>query len=90
MMEIEFIPNLEHCVQTLARQEYDRIMRLLLESDEAYSALGDRLELLKSFLENTDFNKIRSEYEPYLVEGKTIIFRLKPGKDGAEYNWETA
>ena len=90
MMEIEFIPNLEHCVQTLARQEYDRIMRLLLESGEADPAHGDRLEMLKNFLESADFNQLRGEYEPYLVDGKTVIFRLTPGKDGAEYHWETS
>ncbi|MFO8100914.1 MAG: hypothetical protein R6U37_01915 [Dehalococcoidia bacterium] len=88
MTQIEFEPTLEHCIQTLARQEYDRIMRRLLETGEKDEVLGERLLMLKDFLESADFNRLRSSYEPYLTEGKKAIFRLSPGENGTEYQLE--
>ncbi len=88
MIEIEFAPTLEHCIQTLTKQEYERIMCQLLESGEEDTLLGERLQMLKDFLETNDFNQLRSEYEPYLVEGKKVTFKLWPGKDRTEYRLE--
>ncbi len=88
MKEIEFEPDLSHCIQTLAKGEYDRIMRQLIETGEDISESGERLETLKVFLESTDFSRLRSEYEPYLIEGKRVIFRLCAGKGETEYRME--
>ncbi len=75
-MEIKFEPSLSHCIQTLAKNEYDRIMGQLLETDSEKPDLGERLEVLKEFLESTDFNKLRAEYEPHVVRGKKVTFTL--------------
>ena len=88
MIEIEFVPALEHCIQTLAKQEYERIMCQLLESGEEDAVLGEKLQMLKDFLESSDFNQLRSEYESYLVEGKKATFKLWPGEDRTEYRLE--
>ena len=88
MKEIEFEPDLSHCIQTLAKVEYDRIMSQLIEIGDDDSELGERLEILKVFLESTDFSRLRSEYEPYLIEGKRVTFRLCQGKGETEYRME--
>ncbi len=88
MNEIEFEPDLSHCIQTLAKVEYDRIMSQLIETGDENSELGERLEMLKVFLESTDFSTLRNEYEPFLVEGKRVTFRLCPGKGETEYRVE--
>ena len=75
-MEIEFVPDLSHCIQTLAKKKYEDIKSQLIENDSEKPNLGEQLELLKDFLESTDFNKLRSEYEPYLIQGKFIKFTL--------------
>jgi len=87
-MEIEFEPNLSHCIQTLAKREYDQIMSHLLETSADKPKLGERLEILKSFLESTDFNKLRSEYEPYIVQGKQVTFTLYTQADTTKYRME--
>jgi len=87
-MEIELEPDLSHCIQTLAKREYDQIMSLLLETGADNPELGKRLEILKSFLESTDFNKLRSEYEPYIVQGKKVTFILYPKTDSTKYRME--
>ena len=88
MTQIEFEPTLEHCIQTLTKQEYDRIMRRLLQTGEEDEDLGERLQMLKGFLESTDFNRLRNSYEPYLTEGKKVVFSIWSGDGGAEYRWE--
>ncbi len=88
MTQIEFEPTLEHCIQTLSKQAYERIMRQILESGEEDEILGERLQMLKDFLESADFNRLRSEYEPYLVEGKKVVFKLWPEEDRTGYRWE--
>jgi hypothetical protein len=80
---IELVPDLSHCVQTRARQEYTATMRLAMSGD-ASPALEDRLELLKSFLEEADFSRLRRESEEQLVQGRKVKFVLSgsagPGK----------
>ncbi len=88
MTEINLEPDLSHCVQTRARKEYERVMSQLLEIGEEDPELAERLEILKSFLENNDFNKLRSQYEPCLVEGKTVRFKLWWESGGAVYRME--
>ncbi|MFO8010075.1 MAG: hypothetical protein R6U89_04585 [Dehalococcoidia bacterium] len=88
MTEIELEPDLSQCVQTRARREYERVMRQLLEIGEEDPDLAERLEILKSFLETNDFNKLRSEYEPCLVEGKTVRFMLWWESGGAAHRME--
>ena len=90
-MRIELVPNLEHCVETRARQEYDAAMRRLLAGDESPD-LEERLELLKSFLEEADFGRLRRESEAHLVQGRRVKFVLSgsapPGRWKAEMTVE--
>ena len=84
-MEIVLEPDLSHCIQTKARIEYDRVTRELLAAEETDPLLSERVEILRSFLESTDFVKLRRQYEPYLVEGKRVRFTLRAAIVATEY-----
>ena len=72
---IELEPELDACVETQAKREYiHSLMELLNQGEE--EALAQKLETLRLFLESTDFNKLRSEYEQHLMEEKTVKFIL--------------
>ena len=88
MTHIYLEPELSACIQTQARREYDRILKELLESGDGDEESEQRIELLRKFLESVDFNKLRSEYEPYLVEGKRIQFTLTSSSNDIEYKFK--
>jgi hypothetical protein len=77
-MRVELVPNLEHCVQTRARQEHAVAMSQLMAGDKSPD-LEQRLELLKAFLEEADFGRLRRESEAHLAQGRKVKFIL----DGA-------
>ena len=80
---IELVPDLSHCVQTRAKQEYAATMSRIMSGDES-PALEGRLELLKAFLEEADFSRLRRESEEHLTQGRKMRFVLSgsagPGK----------
>ena len=45
-----------------------------MEGGQENKELEQRIELLKSFLESTDFKKLRSQSEGYLIQGKAVKF----------------
>jgi len=49
---------------------------LLLKKGLVNDELGERLEVLRLFLESTDFSHLRSQYEGYLAEGKKVTFQI--------------
>lgn len=73
---IELRPTLTHCIQTTAKQEFSRGLDRYLQKDEEDEELGERIELLRLFLESADFRELRRESERHLVEGKTVTFTL--------------
>jgi hypothetical protein len=73
MPRIELQPDLDHCIQTLARGEYERGLRSLL-AGEGDEDLAERTDLLRLFLETADFGDLRGESERYLLEGKKVTF----------------
>jgi hypothetical protein len=74
MLQIELVPDLSNCIETVAKKEYSEIVRQLLAIGEGNEELHERAELLRSFLETTDFKRLRSESERYLVEGRRVKF----------------
>ena len=78
---IELEPELDACVETQAKRQYNRVLSELLKKGED-KVLVVKLETLKLFLESADFNKLRSESEPHLVAGRKVKFivRLEDGK----------
>ena len=81
MLKIELIPDLSHCIETVAKREYREVTAKLLAVPKENNELGQKIELLGTFLETMDFRKLRQESEEYLVEGRTVkfIFYLENG-----------
>jgi len=74
MLQVELVPGLSHCIETVTKREYDETMRQLLAAGEGQEELRERIELLRIFLERMDFKKLRRESEKHLVEGRTVRF----------------
>ena len=79
MLKIELVPDLDHCIETVTKREYDETLRRLLAAPEGDQELEKRLELLSTFLLTVDFKKLRQESEKHLVEGRKVkfVFRLE-------------
>lgn len=76
MLKVELIPDLTHCIETVAKREYREATAKLLAVPKENNELEQRVELLRTFLETMDFRKLRRESEKYLVEGRTVKFVL--------------
>lgn len=81
MEEIELIPDLSHCIETVAEKEHRRTVNILLKGT-GNQGIEERVELLRKFLETADFKKLRRESEPYLIQGKKVKFTI--GLEGVE------
>jgi hypothetical protein len=79
--EIVLEPDLSHCIETTAREEFERGVRLLLEG-ESQPGLTERTELLRLFLETADFGELRRISEPLLAQGLRVTFTVY--EDGGE------
>jgi hypothetical protein len=73
MLRIELLPDLSHCIETVAKKEYQKVLNRLLEGAGS-EELEQAAELLRLFLETTDFRKLRTESERHLTEGKRVKF----------------
>jgi hypothetical protein len=85
MVCIELKPNLSSCIETLSKKEYEQTLSLLLKEGSADEKLGERLEVLRLFLESADFGHLRSQYEGYLTEGKDVTFLIYPEGERVNY-----
>jgi hypothetical protein len=85
MVCIELKPNLSGCIETLSKKEYERTLNLLLKEGSVDERLGERLEILRLFLESADFGHLRSQYEGYLTEGKKVTFLIYPEEEKVSY-----
>ena len=76
MLQIELLPALSNCVETVAKREYRKTLGKLLAGDEENEELQERIELLRIFLETADFRNLRAESEKHLLEGRKVRFVL--------------
>ena len=74
MQKIELVPDINHCIETVAKQKYAKIVGQLLASGEHNPKLLEIVGILKNFLETADFKKLRAESERHLVEGRHVKF----------------
>jgi hypothetical protein len=75
MTAIELFPDLTHCIETVAKKEYEDITRQLL-AGESNAELEDRLALLRDFLETADFRELRRQSEELLLQNRKVKFLL--------------
>jgi hypothetical protein len=87
MMEIKLEPNLSHCIETVAKRKYEKVLSLLLGGKQEDSLL-DELELLRLFLESADFRQLRSRCEEPLLAGRRIEFLLRSAPGDPPYEIE--
>ena len=73
MLRIELLPDLSHCIETVAKRECQKTVSRLLEGAGS-EELEQTAELLRMFLETMDFRKLRTESERHLTEGKEVKF----------------
>ena len=85
MGQIELVPDLSHCIETVARKEYENLARSYLRAGKGDSEFGEKVELLRSFLESADFRKLRKQSEGYLLKGQKIKFVLYRERGKAKY-----
>ena len=85
MVCVELKPNLSSCIETVSKKEYERTLNLLLKEKSVDERLGERLEVLRLFLESADFGHLRSQYEGYLTEGKEVTFLIYPEGERVNY-----
>jgi hypothetical protein len=71
--QIELLPDLSHCVETRAKQEYTATMSKILSGDQSPS-LDERLDLLKAFLDTAGFSRLRRESEEHMIQGRKVKF----------------
>jgi uncharacterized protein YukJ len=74
MLRVELIPDLSHCIETVAKREHTAVSKQLLASGQRNKELEEKLEVLKFFLETADFKKLRAESEKRLMEGRKVKF----------------
>ena len=74
MLKVELLPDLTHCIETVARKEHTAVYKQVLAPGKSNRELEEKLETLRLFLETADFKKLRAESEKHLTEGKTVRF----------------
>ncbi|HEX7363963.1 MAG TPA: hypothetical protein VF366_02225 [Dehalococcoidia bacterium] len=77
MLELELVPTLSQCIETVAAKRHDETVRRLLASGKPEPKLFETEKLLRSFLETADFKKLRAESESLLTEGQEVKFLLR-------------
>jgi len=74
LQKIELVPDLDHCIETVAKKKHTEFVQILLESKAGNSEVEAKSENLRLFLETADFRKLRSESEKQIIEGKSVRF----------------
>jgi hypothetical protein len=78
--------DLSHCIETVAKRELENLVSSYLQAGKGESEFGEKIELLRSFLESADFRKLRKQSEGYLLKGQKIKFILYRERGKAKYN----
>lgn len=68
----------EHCLETAARKEYERLALFILRGEKGGEEAGERLDLLREFLEKADFRSLRASSEARIKEkgeARALIFK---------------
>jgi len=84
MAQIKLIPDLSHCIETVAKREYRRALDEVLAGVEN-EELEIRIELLRTFLKETDFKVLRQDSEKRLMEGRRVEFLVYMDREVPKY-----
>ena len=73
-VQIELFPDMEHCIETVARTEYKCLLAACLQGSQINDDVKQKLELLCLFLETMDFRELRQQCDRYLQNRQPIKF----------------
>ena len=76
-------PQLDACIETQAKRGFNALLSDMMKRED--EKLAEKLETLKLFLENEDFNRLRAESEPHLVKGEKVAFWVWQEQGKPEY-----
>ena len=68
------VPDLSHCIETVAKREYQEIVQRLLSAEQVSDILVEKAEIMRLFLQVTDFRKLRAQSEAHLLRGRSVSF----------------
>jgi len=71
----------DHCIETEAKNEFRRLMDAYFTTDDVEGQLESKIELLRDFIEKSDFPGLRSR-DPRLTGDVESWVTLKRGTDG--------
>jgi len=74
VLELELIPTLSQCIETIAKDEYKETVQKLLSTEKVSHKLKEKAEILSLFLQVADFRKLRAESEEYILQGRNVSF----------------
>jgi hypothetical protein len=86
MHQIELVPDLSHCIETVAKKEYQETVERLLNTVETSNELEEKAEILRLFLQAANFKKLRTESEKYLASGRKVKFVVYLQNGAPRYN----
>ena len=75
-IQIVLTPTVSHCIETVAKREYWKNVTTYLKKRKGNKRLEEKIELLRSFLETTDFSNLRKQSEEHILHGKQVQFIL--------------
>lgn len=84
-LKIELVPDLIHCIETVAKREHAYVLKQLLASGRADKELQEKINVLRHFLETADFDQLRAESEKHLVQGRPVRFVIYLEKNVAKH-----
>ena len=90
MHQIELVPDLSHCIETVAKKEYQETIKRLLNTVETSNELEEKAEILRLFLQAANFKKLRTESEKYLASGRKVKFVVYLQNGTPRYNIQEA
>ena len=88
-LRVELVPDLAHCIETTARREYQDTVRRLMSADPITDNLKEKAEILRLFLRDADFRRLRAESEEHLLRGRSISFVLHLEGGTVKYEMRT-
>lgn len=83
--EIVLVPDADHCIETVARDEFRRCVAVCLRSAPLEAELAHRLETLRAFLEQADFRRLRRDSEALIASGIPTRFVIR--QEGGQAAW---
>ena len=90
MHQIELVPDLSHCIETVAKKEYQKTVERLLNTVETSNELEEKAEILRLFLQAANFKKLRTESEKYFASGRKVKFVVYLQNGTPRYNIQEA